>query len=88
MNFYPFLKKFFRWAAWLAVFTLGLLYLGLVHPVPGIVCMLLSLIYLPPVNEMIHKRLGVEIPLLVKTFLFIIIFWFTLGVSDLGDMVD
>ena len=88
MNLYSILNKVSRWLAWVAVFTLGLLYLALVHPVPAIVCLLLSLIFFPPLNEVIYRRSGFRIPLLVKISVFIIIFWFTLGVSDLGDMID
>ena len=37
---------------------------------------------------MLKERLGFSIPLVVKIILSIIIIMFTLGVSDLGDMID
>jgi hypothetical protein len=37
---------------------------------------------------MFRKYLGRDIPFALKIFLFVIIIWFTLGVSDLGDMID
>ena len=82
------LLKILRWIPWLAVFILGLLYLGLVHPVPGIICLLLSMVFFPPSNDIVYKQLGFKTPLPVKVLLFVILFWFTLGVSELGDMID
>lgn len=70
------------------VFVIGLLNLFLVHPVPGLVFILLSLVYLPQTNALLQKRYGFGIPPLVKIVLGIVIVWFTLGVSDLGDLID
>ncbi|MGZ5283704.1 MAG: hypothetical protein ACXWDO_02605 [Bacteroidia bacterium] len=70
------------------VFIIGVLNLLLVHPVPGIVFLLLSGLYLPQVNDFIKKKFGFSIPLTATIILGIIIIWFTLGVSDLGDMID
>ncbi|WP_246853699.1 hypothetical protein [Rufibacter aurantiacus] len=50
--------------------------------------LLLSLIYFPPANGFLHRRLGFSISVAVKVILFVIIMMFTLGVSDLGDMID
>ena len=77
-----------NWIFGIIVFAIGALNLILVHPVPGIVFMLLSLVYFPPVNEVFQKKFGFAIPLVFKIILGIIIIWFTLGVSDLGDMID
>lgn len=60
----------------------------LVHFVPGIVYLILALVYFPPVNAMLKARLGFTVPSLVKVILGIILIMFTLGVSDLGDMID
>lgn len=70
------------------VFTLGVLNLVLVHPVPGLVYMLLALLFLPGTNNMLRQKLGFAIPAWLKILLGIFILWFTLGVSDLGDMID
>lgn len=70
------------------VFVIGLLNLFLVHPVPGLVFILLSLVYLPQTNTLLQKSFGFAIPLLVKIVLGIVVVWFTLGVSDLGDLID
>lgn len=76
------------WAFGLVVMIIGVFNILLVHPVPGIVYLLLSLVYFPPANAIFRKKLGFSIPLVVKITLGIVIIMFTLGVSDLGDMID
>lgn len=76
------------WIFGIAVLAIGVLNLFLVHPVPGIVYLLLSLVYLPPANAILKHRFGFAIPLVVKILLGIVIIMFTLGVSDLGEMID
>ncbi|ARS34413.1 hypothetical protein [Pontibacter actiniarum] len=76
------------WVFALAVFVTGLLQLTLVHPVPGVVYLLLSSLYAPPASALLRNRLGFSIPPLVKVILGVILILFTLGVSDLGDMID
>ena len=71
-----------------AVFVAGILNVIFVHLVPGIVYLLLALIYFPPVSAMLRTRTGFPIPLLLKVIMGIILIIFTLGVSDLGDMID
>lgn len=70
------------------VFVIGVLNCLLVHPVPGIIALLLSLVYFLPVNALFRKWTGFSIPPAVKIILGVLIIWFTLGVSDLGDMID
>jgi hypothetical protein len=62
--------------------------LFLVHAVPGIIYLLLSFVYIPPANSTLKQWFGFSIPLVVKIILGIVIVWFTLGVSDLGDIFD
>lgn len=76
------------WAFGVLAVVIGVLNLVLVHPVPGVAYLLASLIYFPPVNIILKRRLGFAIPVAVKIILGIIIIQFTFGVSDLGDMVD
>ncbi|QIL76321.1 hypothetical protein [Hymenobacter sp. HDW8] len=82
------LSSIIGWGFGMVVFAVGVANLFLVHPVPGIVYLFLSLLYLPPVNVLIKERTGFYIPTIVKIILGIIIIQFTLGVSDLGDMID
>lgn len=76
------------WLFGTVVFAIGVANLLLVHPVPGIVYLLLSLVYFPPANAILRQKTGLLIPIVVKMALGVIIVMFTLGVSDLGDMLD
>ena len=82
------LQNIISWVFGLAVLTIGILNLVLIHPVPGIIGLLLSLLFFPPVNELLKKQFGFTIPFAVKVVLALFIFWFTLGISDLGDLID
>lgn len=74
------------WIFGLVILTLGILNLILVHPVPGVAYLLLSLIFFPPINAVFRKNLGLSIPLVFKIILGVVIIWFTLGISDLAEM--
>lgn len=76
------------WLLGMIVFAIGIANLLLVHPVPGIIFLLLALLYFPPINVILKKRFGFSIPLALKITLATVIIWFTLGISDLGDMID
>lgn len=66
--------------------VVGILNIILVHAVPGIAYLLISLIYFPFTNDFLKRKTGHAIPVIVKILLAIVLFFFTLGVSDLGDM--
>ena len=69
-----------------AIFVLlGVLNLFLIHPVPGLFYLLLSLGYFPPINAIFKRRLGFSVPLVVKIILGLIVLWGTLAVTDLAD---
>ncbi|HEX8516346.1 MAG TPA: hypothetical protein VF868_09120 [Bacteroidia bacterium] len=76
------------WGFGLLILLIGILNIFLVHPVPGIAYVLISFIYYPPFNNMIGKNFGFSIPLFLKILLGVALIIFTLGVSDLGDMID
>jgi hypothetical protein len=76
------------WIFGTIVLAIGVLNLFLVHPVPAVVYFLLSLIYFPLANAVFRKNFGFSIPLVVKIILGVGIIMFTLGISDLGDMID
>ena len=82
------ISSMISWLFAALVFTAGVANLFLVHPVPGVAYLLLSLVYLPPVDDMLKRRFGFSISPVVKIILGIVIIMFTLGVSDLGDMID
>lgn len=65
----------------------GILNMILVHMVPGVAYLLISLIYFPFANEFLKRKTGQSIPGILKIILAVILFFFTLGVSDLGDIL-
>lgn len=75
------------WFFGLVVLTIGSANLVLVHPVPGGVGILLSLLFFPPVNELLRKQIGFAVPMGLRIALFLVIIWFTLGISDLGEIL-
>nr|WP_294907236.1 hypothetical protein [uncultured Lacibacter sp.] len=82
------IQRIISWILGLLVLTIGILNLILIHPVPGIIGLLLSMLFFPPVNDLLKKKIGFAIPFAVRVILALSIFWFTLGISDLGDMID
>jgi hypothetical protein len=78
-------------AAWLfglIVLGIGVANLLLVHPVPAVAYALVSLVYFPPASAALKDRFGVSIHPVARILLAIGVIMFTLGVSDLGDMID
>ena len=76
------------WLFGTVVATIGVLNLVFVHPAPGLVFLLASLVYLPATGAAFQRRFGLPLPVIPKVLLGLAIVWFTLGVSDLGDMLD
>ncbi len=58
------------------------------HPVPGLVYILIALIYLPFTNILLKNRFGFWIPLAIKIIVGIMILWATLAVGDLMEMFE
>ena len=82
------LSRVTGWAFGTVVFTIGILNCIFVHPVPGTIFLLLSALYFPPVTRFLKEKAGIAIHPAIKIALGFVIIWFTLGVSDLGDMID
>lgn len=72
----------------LIIFSIGILNLIWVHPVPGIFFLLASLVYFAPLNRVLLKKFNFTFPFLIKILFGLLLIWFTLGVSDLGDRID
>jgi hypothetical protein len=81
-------RNILSWIFALLLFVIGILNIILIHPVPGLVYFVLSFLYSPPANKMFKERFGFGIPNAVKIVSGVLILMFTLGVSDLGDMID
>ncbi len=77
------------WLLAIVVFAIGIIntFWGN-DPFFGIFLVLLSLVYLPPVNFMIKERFGFSIPVILKILLAVFIIWAALGVGELFDKID
>ncbi len=76
------------WVMGLIVFAIGTANLLLVHPVPGLIGLLLSVLFLPPVHRFTKERFGFQFSFVLQVILCLAVVWFTFAVSDLGDMID
>jgi len=54
----------------------------------GVFLLLLSFVFFPPVNDIVRKRFGFTIPLVIKIILAAFIIWAALGVGELFDKID
>ena len=70
------------WIFALVLLTVGVLNLILVHPVPGLVYILLALICLPQTNALLKKWFDFTIPFAVKIVLFLLFMWYSLAVGE------
>ena len=70
----------------LLLLTIGIMNVFMVHPILGIIYILVSLVFFPPTNNILKKTLNFTIPFKLKLIIFILIMWFTLGVGDLAEM--
>lgn len=87
MNYTFSTRKIFGWLFAFIFVMIGVLNLIFIHPLPGVFYLLLSLIFLPPVNEFFRNKFRFSIPFVVKVILFIAIMWPTLAVGDLAEML-
>ncbi len=75
----------------LAIFTFAI---GIVNlfwgndPGFGAFLLLLSIIFIPPINSLFKKITGFSIPWFVKVIVAIFIIWAALGVGELFDKVE
>ena len=70
----------------LLLLTIGIMNVFMVHPIPGIIYILVSLIFFAPTNNLLKKTLNFTIPFKLKLIIFILIMWFTLGVGYLAEI--
>ncbi len=74
------------WIFAVLFFVIGILNLFLIHPVPGIFYLILSLVYLPQINSILKQKFNISISFKIKIILALIILWGTLAVGDLAEM--
>lgn len=75
------------WAFAAVFFVTGVLNLFLVHAVPGIFYVCLSVLYLPATGAALRGKLGITVPFWVKVVFGLVILWGTLAVGDLAEVL-
>lgn len=78
--------KLISWLFFIILVIIGILNLVLIHPVPGILYFVCSLLYLPPLTEYLKQHMRFGIHPIIKILIGIFLMMFTLGVSDLAEM--
>jgi hypothetical protein len=81
-------RNLISWLFGVAFFAIGVLNLFWGNdPGFGVFIILLSFLYLPPLNTMLKVKTGLSIPGIAKIFLGIFILWAALGVGELFDKI-
>ncbi len=76
------------WLFALLLIAVAVANLLLVHPVPAAGYLIASLVFLPPVHALFKRRWRFTVHPIIRIVLGVVIVMFTLGVSDLGDLLD
>lgn len=74
------------WIFAIVFFILGILNILLVHVIPGALYLIISLIYFPPLDDVIKRKIRLPIPFMAKIIIGIVILWGTLAVGNLAEM--
>ena len=77
--------KLFNWGFWFLVFVLAVLNGLYVHPGVGMGLLVLSLIYVPPVNDRLKESTGLVVPPIAKILLGITIIWVAMVYTEVLD---
>ena len=82
------IKNIISWIFGIVFFVIGVLNMFLVHPVPGIFYILLSLVYFPPISAIIKEKFNFSIHYIIKIILGLFVLWGTLAVGELMEMFE
>lgn len=77
--------KLFNWGFWVLVVFLAVLNAIYVHPAIGAGLLVLSLIYVPPVNDRLRQSMGLTVPPIAKILLGITIIWVAMVATEVVD---
>lgn len=80
-------QNIISWIFTILFIVIGVLNIILVHPVPGIFYLVLSVAYLPATNTFLKKKFNISIPFAAKVIVGFVVLWGTLGVTDLAEIL-
>lgn len=67
--------------------VIGVLNIIIVDVAPGLLYLLLALVYVPPLSDEVKRRLGLRVPFVLKIAVAFVVLWGTLAVGDLAELV-
>lgn len=67
--------------------AIGIANIWLVHIVPGLIYLILSLIYLPIVPNFWHHSFNPHLPFIIKLAFGLVVLWGTLAITDLAQIL-
>ncbi len=79
-------SNIFSWVLLLLFVVVGILNIIKVDTVTGSFYLVYSLIFCPPLDEVMHKRVGFSIPYFVKVILALFVIWGSLAAGDLAEI--
>ena len=79
-------SNIFSWALMLLFATVGVLNIFKVNAVLGISYLCFSLIYCPPIEDLLRKQTRFNIPYLLKIVLAFIVIWGSQAAGDLAEI--
>ena len=80
-------KSLVSWIFFILFSVIGVLNIVLVHIVPGIFYLLVSLIYFPKTDQFLEEKFDIKISSKIKVVLAFFILWPTLAVGDLAEIL-
>jgi hypothetical protein len=81
------IKDIICWFLGFVFLAISILNLMLVHLVPAVFYFLFSLIYFSVIHTFLLRKLNINIPFKIKILLAFLLFWGTLAVTDLADIL-
>jgi hypothetical protein len=80
------LKDIFFYFLMLIFIMLGIMNIIEVSIYPGVAYLIISLIYCPPLGNILQRYLAIKVPYWLKTIIAFIVLWGTLAVGDLAEL--
>lgn len=78
--------KIINWILGLILLVIGILNIWLVDVGPGMLYIVFSFLYYPPLEVLTKEKLGFAFPNWLKAIIWLVIMWATLAVGDLAEI--
>ena len=78
--------RFINWILGTIFLLIGVLNIIYIDFLTGVFYILLSFLYVPPIEVLTEEKLGFALPNWLKAIIWILIMWGTLAVGDLAEL--